>query len=580
MQSATCIFEICFVPLNPAAAKFFGFSEYLAALALMILVWTTTDVRSRFRIATAPLPLHTLSFATIAFVGTATLLTDLWRAEGWLVPNGRVLTPEIWQALLGGLFLMTFLSWGWFAFVSPPRYGCRNAQRFGSFLLFKTMEGNESELAILAQELTRSLPNLVAAVPQSRPRHAATSKGPQAEIPICQRIAQEIFLLIGDPRFCRAMVSASPGTIQTLFLEMKKQKRFDLPIYQFGRNVVEAAIENRGSFLYHEGDGFYTGLLGYIRPVSQAVFGCHELVHAVDALLDPDYKAVQRWSADQWGAFNRAVLITFRDFVASDFWNHSVVLSRAFGFIGDAARDIYKLDGASEGSGWEEDSFQRLRASVDFCKKALEILDAKGVPEHIQLRIREDSPAYQRSAYDWLADIMYDCIDHASQVSKPWGLSWNIQHNSVWLEFFGGLSENTAAGRIVLFKLRRKLYDEIMDVESLPNYVNVRILGYCLNVMGLKPPIREYGRKWRPLHKAVLAWTVRHYAELAQKSPQVFADSLPAGMSYDTRGQRLVKTFQVNAFHEKPTRIYLDLKVPPPRTAKPKVLRSRRTRGT
>lgn len=566
--------------LDPAAPKFFGFSEYLAALALMILVWTTTDVRSRFRIATAPIPLHSLSFGTIAFVGTATLLTDLWRAEGWLVPSGRLLTPAIWQALLGGLFLLIFLSWGWFAFVRPPRFGRRNARRFGSFLLSKTMEGNDSDLVILSQELTRSLPSLVAAAPQARKRLGAASDETQTEIPIYQGVAQDIFLLIGDPRFCRAMVSSSSGTIYNLFREMKKQKKFDLPIYQFGRNMVEAAIEDRSSFLYHEDDGFYTGLLGYMRPVSQAVFGSHALVHAADSLLDPDYKAVDRWSADHWEAYNRAVLITFADYVETEFWHHSFALCRAFGRIGHAARDIYKHDGGVEGSGWEEDSVQRLRASVDFCVKAIKILESKGVPEHLHLRIHEGAPSYQRTAYDWLADLMYDCIDHASQVKRPWGLSWTIQHNSVWSSFFGRLCGDTAAGRVVLFKLRRKLFDEIKTAEVWPNYVNVRILGYCLNVMGLSAPIREQGRNWRALHKAVLAWTIRHYAVLAQQSPQVFEDCLPSGLSYDKEGFRLVKTYEINAFRGEPKRIYLDLKAPSTRSANPRADRKRKPRAS
>ena len=104
-----------FVPLDASAPKFFGFSEYLAALALMAVVWMTTDIRYRFRVETAPLPLHRLTFTSIASVGTLALVTDLWRAEGWLVPRGSLLTPATWQALLGAVFLIPFLTWAWFA---------------------------------------------------------------------------------------------------------------------------------------------------------------------------------------------------------------------------------------------------------------------------------------------------------------------------------------------------------------------------------------------------------------------------------------------------------------------------------
>ena len=82
MTVEPCLGDLCFVAVDVTAPKFFGFSEYLAALALMVVVWTTTDIRYRFRIATAPLPLHRLTFASIASVGVLTLLTDLWRTEG------------------------------------------------------------------------------------------------------------------------------------------------------------------------------------------------------------------------------------------------------------------------------------------------------------------------------------------------------------------------------------------------------------------------------------------------------------------------------------------------------------------
>ena len=101
---------IRFIPLDADAPKFFGFSEFLAALALMVLAWTIADVRYRFRIMTTPLPLQKLSFAVVGAVGILTLLTDLWRAEQWLVPEGNLLTPSGWQAILGGMFLLTFLS--------------------------------------------------------------------------------------------------------------------------------------------------------------------------------------------------------------------------------------------------------------------------------------------------------------------------------------------------------------------------------------------------------------------------------------------------------------------------------------
>ena len=58
VSSDYCYQFLCFVPLDANAPKFFGFSEFLSALALIVLAWTTTDVRYRFRVMAAPLPLQ------------------------------------------------------------------------------------------------------------------------------------------------------------------------------------------------------------------------------------------------------------------------------------------------------------------------------------------------------------------------------------------------------------------------------------------------------------------------------------------------------------------------------------------
>ena len=104
MSSEYCYGFLCFAPLGPNNPKFFGFSEFLASLALMVLAWTIADIRYRFRIRTAPLPLQGITFSVVAAVGVLTLLTDLWQAEQWWVPQGNLLTPAIWQAILGGHF--------------------------------------------------------------------------------------------------------------------------------------------------------------------------------------------------------------------------------------------------------------------------------------------------------------------------------------------------------------------------------------------------------------------------------------------------------------------------------------------
>jgi len=371
-------------------------------------------------------------------------------------------------------------------------------------------------------------------------------------------VANEILLLIGDPRFCRVLVASCPGTIHCLFQAIADAEKYQVPVAQFARNVVSAAIENRNSFLYHEDEGYLTGLLGYWKPISQAVFGNYRMAAGIGTLFDGDLRSRRQWSAAEWAAFNRAVLITVQSYVATESWNHSSILARAFGAIENASSDLYKIDGSESGA-WGEDSFQRLSASVRFCEDVMKVLDEQGVPDHLHWRIRNSDPVYFRSLYDELVDLIYELIGHAAAVKQPWDLCWVVQHNTLWSSFFLRLSEDGPASRIVKFKLRRKLYDEIVSASEWQNFQNVKYLGYCLNVMGIEVHQEDFGRSYWPLQKALLAWTKRHYAALEEKAPQVFENCLPSRLSYDKANCRLVKTYQPNAFRAEPKQVFFEL---------------------
>jgi hypothetical protein len=566
-----CLLSVCFVPLEASAPKFFGFSEYLAALALMVVVWTTTDIRYRFRIATAPLPLHRLTFASIAFVGVLTLMTDLWRAGEWLVPVGKVMTPAVWQALMGAVFLITFLTWAWFAYLKPPIFGERNANRFGHFLYWTILDGSPTDMAIIGKELARSVPALIKHAPSQRGLGGILPDEEPPELTMVQGYANEILLLIADQRFCRTLVETSPGTILEVFQQINKTEKYGVSVAQFGRNIVTAAIGNPNSFMYHETEGYTSGLLGYLKPLSQAVFGNHRMAEVVNSLLDPDYKSIRKWTVVEWEAYNRAVLITLCSYVSEQFWNHSFILNRALSKIGDSASDLYKINGLDNAS-WDHDSVQRLRASVDFCVDAVKILNENSIPNQLRLRVRNDDPLYYHTIFDRIVDLMFEIIFLASSVRKTRDLCWTIQHNSVWGELFNQLGDQGSASKIVKFKLRRKIYDEIITATEWPNFKNVRVLAFCLNVMGLKIHQGNYGRDTRPLQKAVLEWTKRNFVALEEKSPQVFDECLPEGLTYDKEHCRLVATAEVNAFRRKPEHFYFNLEKPA--SSKPTSLKS------
>lgn len=138
---------------------------------------------------------------------------------------------------------------------------------------------------------------------------------------------------------------------------------------------------------------------------------------------------------------------------------------------------------------------------------------------------------------------MFEIIHSAAYIKGPPDKAWGIHHNSVWGDFFG-ISNNGQAWKIVQFKLRRLLYDEICDLEYLPNYKAALVLGICLNVMGLKMGKRSsYGRDHAALKAAVLTLTQRNYLRLREVNAEIADACLIGSITFDAEQSRLVKTY-------------------------------------
>ena len=574
MSANYCFATVCFVPLDASAPKFFGFSEFLAGLALMVLAWTIADSRYRFRVMTAPLPLQGMTFAVVAALGILTLLTDLWRAQAWLVPEGTILPPAVWQAILGVIFLLTFLAWAWFAFIRPAVYGKLNAERYAKTLYRIILRGFPSELAVIADEFARSAKALIRYATdrgelENFGAYRGRETGPPKEAKKSRKVvgfANDILLLIADKRFCRAIVGSSPRTALAVFREIAETKKYGVQVKTFAKNIVNEALMNRDSFLFHEVEGYESGLIGYHKPLSQAMFSNHSMVETIGTLLEPDIGNNGNWDAAQWKAYCRIVLMSFRDYVEKgDFWSHSFVLFRAKGYIARAAVDVYKINGIAN-TAYDNDVLQRLDVVVEFIKDAVEILDKKGTPKGLQLRLREKHLPMEETFYDHLASMIVEVIFSASAVDSPADLCWRVQRNSVWGELFNFHRLDGAAGKVVKFKVRRLIYDEIARVKPFPDFRVARTLAFCLNVMGLTASDKRYDKDSRALHQAILSLVKKNYAWLHSYNRRVAEACLVDGITYDAEKLRLVKTYPADGLRPEPRYVYFNVDRPSART--------------
>jgi len=537
----------------PASGSIFNFAEYLAALALLLVVLTASDFRFRYRLSLTKANLRTQGLWVAFGVGAAILAADVWFQNNLPVPQ-FLGNPNNIKAALAIIFLVFVFRVIAVALIRRPTFSERNAKQFFETNYHLVHEGNTERLQILAEELRASLQTIVAtaARPPQKPKHNEVEMR-------THQYAVNFLLLIGDERFCRVVVDKVPSFALIFFTEAQKHSGCHMPIYQFARNVGKEFISNVSSAYYQERSGYYSGLMGYTRPISHIVFGSYEFVErcATDGAspLDVDYDEFSGFNSVQLEGFSRASLIFLESYLKTPGAEslHSYALARMFHSFESALSETYRLNETE--APWKMKEYQNLRATIRFTKQAIVIVD-KFAKKPLILRSTPDT--FHRNIFDELADLIFETIFAASAVTSPVWTAWSIQHNAVWSEIFG--FNETDALKLIAYKVRRLLYDEIKRMDEFPNFKGARILGFCLNVLGIVRVDRHHGFKKDvyPLQAAAIDWVKVNYRRLRDDHPKVANACLQGAVSYDAERHRLVKTY-TNDTRKEPSREYLVL---------------------
>lgn len=511
-------------------------------MALMILAWTTTDVRYRFRVRVAALPLQRLTFAFIGIIGSLTLLTDLWRARGWKVPAAPAsipfsITPEAWQALLGSLFFVTFMTWAFFAYIKPSVFGRLNAKRYTEAVHHFFLNAPTTDQAIIAQELAYSARELVRYATEYNPKKKNSDN---QRLNSAQLHANTLLSLIGHPSFCRILVTDAPGTAFYFFQAIDNFKKYNLFFFQpFSRNFVNEALRNKNSFLYHEDNGYASGLMGYDKPFTTLLFSNYKMIEGLDSLLDPeDVCEKGRLDSAQWKAYCNLLITAIEGCIESKGTEHTPVLDRAIRHVKNALFDIHKITLDAE---FHDDTYARLKVVCDFIGQLRAFLAAYNPPSS-PLK-QDDDPL--PSLHDAIAELIEAAIRLAAKVSAPIEQCRRFHSELIWGELMG--YPHNKSSWMLNAKVCKLIFNRIRDIR-IPASSGCQLLGFCLNVMGLEYQYsgKYYKRDQRRLHRAVLAWTRRNYLNLYNRNPLMSNACLRDGITLDLENCRLVMEFPAN----------------------------------
>lgn len=550
--------HICFHKPQGEYSPIFSFSEFISALALLVIVYTISSPRYKFRAAISSFNLYKETYILVGIIGLSTLLTDIWTIEQWLVPESFI-THSILQAIFAFFFLALILQWVYGSYISPPVFGKHNAEKYFRELYKSVINSDKSNLPMIAEELSRSSSSVINFANSYKQINDQNSP---------EYYAYNTVLLLGNKKLCRQIMATCPTTAIEYFYDMSDSQQLNAPVENFCKNISAEAITNNDSILYHEDDGYTSGLTGYSKPFSRALYGDYNLLSMLHrkhgSTLDIPYEYLKIWKADQYTIYARLALLTLKSFMELEYKsNQSKVIEASMRIIKDSSQFVFTHDTIKKDYYYSDD-YQKLNNSVDYFESAVNVIEENGGIALYSLRLKDSNYYFQGDLYDHIAHSMFEIIFTASTLKGKKGRLWDIHYSTVWSKFFNHMDNES--WKIVRFKLRRALYDEIMRLNEYPNYKSSRVLGFCLYVMGLTVGEKDdYGSNCYPLRKAVINWTKKNFLKLYKNNHLIAESCLIGSLGFDKDNNRLYKTYNRGLRLEEPKE-YLDLEQPEPKS--------------
>ncbi|MEY8618184.1 hypothetical protein AALK72_17300 [Citrobacter amalonaticus] len=555
MQPAKCFFHsLCFVPPDPLVSgiKIFGFSEFLASLALLVVVFTVTDTRYKFRISIAPLPLYIITFIIIALTGFISLLSDIWSATGWWVLDTNFGIKIAAQSILGFCFLFCFMLWIYYAFLRPPIFSKRNQIKYINTLYKYITKGVEQELAIITDELGRSASVLI--------KYSGRGDG------VTTQVANDILFLIGNKNFCKVLVTTSPRTATYFFVSTDTYRNYDIPLHQFSANISQEVIKNKNSIIYHEDNSYYSGLMGEIQEWSKSIYGNYLLVESLHKRhLSPfefNYKSFLGFDSEQWDAYFRVSIIYLKEKLQKEkFIDTSSVLNSILDNIDYCIQNTYMID-KLEDEYKKSELINKLQSSINFIDDMFDITSKFQAESIYQYSVKErDKHAFDIHYY--VSETLLKLLFNASQCQANNFSTWHIQNNIVWDGIFSPHKENNGDFyKKAKRKLIRSIYKELNEIIKIANFKNTRIAGLILNVLGMSsgPCFATKSDRRLVLIKSLTQKIIKeNFLTILEQQPEVAQNMFPKCISYDPDKKCLIKTYSIGINKEAPKHyLYLD----------------------
>lgn len=499
-----------------AENSFFDFTTFVTAMAVLILAWTNSDYRYKFRFKISFLP--PCALLIIVFVlGLATVVDDYMHFDFWW-------SYSTWQLIFALILLILIFYWAFSCFVKSPKFNWYNHSRYRKAFRDVVFRRNYREMTSLVGDFRNSVQSII-----------RFSKN-EYELEDCELSEKEknalrIVDLIGNDFFAKAVVDVDVRIAADLFKDAKENNKINHGIKVFAVNFITQALINENSFLYTE-INYTNGSFSYYKPVITAIYSDYDLVHEIPQLLNPHYSLRRQWRAQQVKAYCVILLASIKSFFEK--WHDDFFFKQNFEDLSDLTRKVLELNGVS-GDLMGNESWLIYKEVIGFYRDLILAISKTSISKRIQKKYSEEYK--EMDLFDIIADSIVKIMNWIGDVRGP--NFWLVQYMNFWDDIFHTEPE-TESVKILMFKLRRAIY---LTIKEDGGYMGIRIHMMILNIMGLTPisKTKQLFKEDGILHRWVLYYTKYNLWTYYQNKPNFVNACMPDGMSIDVNTKELVR---------------------------------------
>lgn len=531
--------DLCWVSAGSSGStSLLGVSDYLASLALLLVIYTISDDRSKLRLMIAPVPVYSLIFWLFVCVFFFKVLVELWFYLGWpifpfldnkLLLDALLLTPSV----------VAIFIWMYLSYIRPPVFSRWNSQKF--FRVYQRLihNGTQEELRLALIELSRSAKSIIKSA-STPPQYVKAPWKPSRT----EGAAHNLLLLLGNRRLCAEMARRSPNTAAAFFQEISMQEKFGLPYHTFAQNVATALLSDKASPIFHEDSGWQSGWSGYAQIYSREIFTNPEHVTSLarrnSSPLDLRFAVREDWDSENWDAYTRLALLYFKRLIEqSSHQLDDISINQILENCKSMVSGVGNLNGAAEDAFFLSDEYGKLQLLSWFLRELIQLLEKQNVAIWSSLKPRGERC---NGFHERLANLIFEVIFSSARVRHPARTCWHVTHNTIWSNTFN--FNDCKTNDWIFRRVCRLIYDEIRKMDRYYNFRSAAYLGFCLNVLGLdNERHKSYYKRETPLRLAVLSWVQRNYCRMREESPKVAEVCLYGRIAFDEKNLEFVETF-------------------------------------